>query len=86
MFELAALADLRWSVATRFMTTMAPAAVLGALQQAAEVGYIVTDTSGNRVGMVGYVDPDPASQAVWLDGIARPGDTEGWVWSGLLCP
>jgi hypothetical protein len=57
---------------------MTPVAVLSALQQAAEVGYIVTDIKGNRVGMVGYIDPDPASQAVWLDGIARPGDTEGW--------
>jgi hypothetical protein len=37
------------------------------------VGYLVLDEDRQPVGVIGFVDPDPASQVMWLDGHARPG-------------
>jgi hypothetical protein len=41
---------------------------LTTLQQVVEVGYIVLNDAKEPIGVVGFVDPDPASQVIWLDG------------------
>ena len=76
LFKLAAECDLRWPAVSRFGAVCTPQSVLTALQSAVEVGYLVQDAKKQPVGVIGFVDADPGSQVMWLDGHCSPGDGE----------